>query len=893
VRRIEVDDATLPDRPDLGDPLEPGDPLPPALHTWSRLEPLPQSSDLAPALQATVADPLWLLARQWQFLEFAGEDAGTPIEVRIEGEAAMVSRYLPGALGEDAAARARDYGADGVPLEVAVEAERTRAAHPRLAAEAGLHLRRMLEAAGLTGLPAHFVAAYPLELGEAAAGDTGADWLALARGRALDARTLAAALLPLRGVDGTLSALPPRPAIPAPSRAAARGVLERWLAWSEAEIVEPASGAAAWDPRRLEYAFAAAARTSAGEVVLAADEYTGGTLDWQSVSAALESLGEPAAPQPPQAVALRPTLPVPVGYAGKPADRFWEFEDAAVHFGAIDAGPTDLARLLLVEFALVYGNDWFVVPARLPVGSLFRARSFEVRDTFGVVTQVERSQDAGGTWSLFEVDGADGFFLAPTLADALGGNPVEQVALFRDEMANMAWGVERRVQGASGDGYDRADEASRLAAQQQVDGPPVDAQLVYRLATAVPEQWIPFVPVAAAASTAANPVVELQRRAVLHVEVDGERRRIEPRGVLLGGGGDLRLAEEEVPREGAVVERSFQFARWFDGRSLLWLGRRKHAGRGEGASGLRFDAAVAPEASPPLDAAPPPPPTIKTPVDSSYHPSGAVAVGGTAEAGSTVQLYEGTTAKGRAKAAGDGRFSIALSGAPEGRHTYTVKATDAAGNTSAASAPLTVTFDWTAPPPPTITAPPNNSQDPDGALTFRGRAEPLSTVHLYEGATVIGAVKTGADGTWSIAVSRVAQGRHTYAATATDLAGNASTRSPGHTIIVGKPRVTVTAVSPAVNATGVSPTANVTATFSERMRPASINTNTITLVRKGTTTKVPGSVRYDATTRRAILDPTKALRRAATYIVTVGTGARDLAGKPLAATKSWSFTVRR
>src|SRR5262245_40049158 len=51
----------------------------------------------------------------------------------------------------------------------------------------------------------------------------------------------------------------------------------------------------------------------------------------------------------------------------------------------------------------------------------------------------------------------------------------------------------------------------------------------------------------------------------------------------------LRIEEEEVPREGAIVERAFQFARWFDGRALLWLGRRKGVGRGEGASRLRFD----------------------------------------------------------------------------------------------------------------------------------------------------------------------------------------------------------------------------------------------------------------------------------------------------------------
>jgi hypothetical protein len=593
MRRIEVEGGTLPERPDLGDPiLDPGDPLPPALRMWSRLEPLPLSTDLAAALQSAVADPLWLLARQWQFLEFAGEDAGTPIEVRVDGLAARLSRYLPGTLDAQASARARDYSDAELPLEVLVEAEPVRAAHPRLAAEAGLHLRRMLRAADMPAVADDVVAAYPLDLPVAIPGDTAADWLELARGRAIDARALAADLTPLRGADGRLAELPTRLPVPVAHRDATRIVLERWLAWYSADIVEPAvSEPGAWNTHRMEYAFAVAAQTRDGEVALVADEYTDGNLDWQSVSRTDGELGEPRPARDEMGLSLRPTLPAPVGYVGKPAERFWEFEDAAVSLGAIDAGPTDLARLLLAEFALVYGNDWFVVPVRLPVGSLFRTTSFAVRDTFGVVTHIERSDDGDGhrRWSVFEVAGADGFLLAPTLADALAGEPLEEIAFIRDEMANMAWGIERRVQGASGDAYDRADEAALLAARLEVDGPPVDAQLVYRLATTVPEHWIPLVAVAAAASTAAQPVIELQRRAVLRFEADGERRRIAPRGVVLGGDGDLRIAEEEVGREGAVVERSFQFARWFDGRSLVWLGRRKHAGRGEGASGLRFD----------------------------------------------------------------------------------------------------------------------------------------------------------------------------------------------------------------------------------------------------------------------------------------------------------------
>jgi hypothetical protein len=51
----------------------------------------------------------------------------------------------------------------------------------------------------------------------------------------------------------------------------------------------------------------------------------------------------------------------------------------------------------------------------------------------------------------------------------------------------------------------------------------------------------------------------------------------------------LFLRDEEVPRAGAHVTGGYQYARWIDGSSHLWRGRRKQAGRGEGSSGLKFD----------------------------------------------------------------------------------------------------------------------------------------------------------------------------------------------------------------------------------------------------------------------------------------------------------------
>lgn len=38
----------------------------------------------------------------------------------------------------------------------------------------------------------------------------------------------------------------------------------------------------------------------------------------------------------------------------------------------------------MIEYASTYGNDWFVVPLSLPVGSVTRVDSLVVTDTFGV-----------------------------------------------------------------------------------------------------------------------------------------------------------------------------------------------------------------------------------------------------------------------------------------------------------------------------------------------------------------------------------------------------------------------------------------------------------------------------------------------------------------------------
>jgi hypothetical protein len=207
-------------------------------------------------------------------------------------------------------------------------------------------------------------------------------------------------------------------------------------------------------------------------------------------------------------------------------------------------------------------------------------------------------------------------------------------------MANMVWGIEKRVQGTSGEPLDRKFESNRLSTNQ-VLRPPADAVVVasgaplnYVLQTPVAANWIPFLPVKKAGATPANWSIQLQRAVVSHfyqvtpsrlndrrnadykafierlrdasfVEETAEQgspdNRLQgfmfhPRGSLLRldpnapvEGDYLRVEEEEVQRDGIELTRAFNYARDAQGRALLWIGRRKTTGRGEGASGLRFD----------------------------------------------------------------------------------------------------------------------------------------------------------------------------------------------------------------------------------------------------------------------------------------------------------------
>ncbi len=229
------------------------------------------------------------------------------------------------------------------------------------------------------------------------------------------------------------------------------------------------------------------------EVVLRAPEFVGGKLDWYHLDVDRSpGIADFSTPDDPVDAQVQTRYATPLRYAGMPADRLWQFEDSAVNLGGLESEPHDLARLLLVEYALSYGNDWLVVPVEVPAGSLTTIGWLTYTNTFGERFLVERprARRPNDGWRMFTVAAVDevgddlpALLIPPAVVGHDDGQAIEEVLFLRDETANLAWAVERTVWAPSGDVRARSDEGTQPP-------PPIpgdtNAELDYRLQLGVP-----------------------------------------------------------------------------------------------------------------------------------------------------------------------------------------------------------------------------------------------------------------------------------------------------------------------------------------------------------------------------------------------------------------------
>ncbi len=601
----------------------------PTITTWNRLEGRTRAEDFDRALKAEARDALWMISKQWQMGEFIGDDAGSPVLAKVHMETTRLNKYQPG--GGAAIPFEQD-----IPLEVKVEHQAIPFKQGEL--EIALDLRLLMGRQWLkwiaqvdSNLKSEYIKEYgikkPLANQESDAKICAhvKVWqqFAAVAGRCMDGYALYEYLKqdPGHHAYHTTSG----DTIPGvdtdAKRTAIDDLAEKFISWYERLYYQPHEQEnLSWKPEYLEHQFACSAPTGGAEKVLMADEYYHGHLDWYNLDINQDQSGLEEVPgqPPPENVEQSIThtfIPTSVTFGGMPDPRWWTFEDRKTDLSFIKPDTTDLNKLLLLDFILVYSNDWYLVPFTLPRGSLANIKGLMVTNVFGENTWVEPagsgSDEDWQRWNMYSLNvrgtediPADlSLVVLPTAPKVLEGKPMEEIFMLRDEIANMVWGVESIVPLATGKSKPGKEAGYELKARlrQLLDGTdpaPMEidyqAKIRYQLVNSVPEQWIPLVPVHLDGD---KREIQLQRAAMPRILENDPHipKKIEPRTSLLREGLDQSpkkpyfIHEEEISRAGIKIHKSFQRTRWYDGKVYNWLGIRKQVGKGAGSSGLAFD----------------------------------------------------------------------------------------------------------------------------------------------------------------------------------------------------------------------------------------------------------------------------------------------------------------
>ncbi|MBY8877352.1 hypothetical protein [Actinacidiphila acidipaludis] len=527
---------------------------------YRRLEPDPRARTFAAGFAATLHDPLWFLARQWQLGEHQGENASTPVAVDLTAVHTPI-RPDPGSPDRDPTV---------VPAEAIVEAEPdewwTVGRRIRVGAVLAARAAAILAGVGteyrLAGPPppyADYGRRLPPPYGRLAGGFDG--W-ALWRDRAQLGLT-----------DADFSGLGIPAARPADH-------------WQSDELVHEA-GFPVGDP------------TVGRQLRL--HRHRGGQVDWFAADAetappaggaGASVTAADAADTVSQAITCYPTQ---LQYPGAPLPRWWEIEDAAVDIGGYPPDTSHFATALLIDLIASHSDDWFVLPVPAKAGHLLTVHQPTVTDGFGRTYPLAPPDD----WSLFRSTGLDDDSLVVWLRTLtpLEGPVIEHVLLGLDEYSDVLWAVEQQVAGhtlASPDRTPAEEAANPTFALADRGGEPGERQwFTYVPGRGQTAYWHPY-EIDDVPGTDGVP----RRRFVQRRMADLSRTRPEllpaPTAELLRvrqGATEVvhQIEPATLPSIGVVLERRYHFARDALGRPLLWRSRRRTPSLNPPGTTMRFD----------------------------------------------------------------------------------------------------------------------------------------------------------------------------------------------------------------------------------------------------------------------------------------------------------------
>ena len=645
-----------------------------------------RKADITEALRFRIHDPLWMLARQWQMGEYRGNDAGTAMSVRCQVASTPISWY---GMGNNATTKVTGLNNE-TPIEPIVE-QINREITPLVRVESATYFCSLLASSEIpkdrvNRIIQRFKEQYPLKnvTEEKRSSLEDEDVRAFTASRNTRLQKFARAFS-AKAFDGYALYLD----LSANRISGGNDILgdivklfynvsieyRNWFV--NRYLPKAGKGVSAWNVQELGYHFTAdnaIAKYTSGD-------YAGGRVSWYSfdVAGMKESqavLAQKNYKRKDVERRIINSLPVLASYPGAPNKRLWEFENRDVYMG----NSKDMqakGNVAFMQYATMYGNDWMMCPLDTEIGKYIEVERVDVYDTFGIKTEIVKragSDDKGPAsfgqrWQMFTntpyymsiYDGmkkeaqdrfANGLLFPPSLVRTLEGEPLEEVSLLRDEMANMVWGVETRIADGCGssldanllasevgqyleDEHDRQVEkvkAALTAKKVKKDTGRLDSirkastvkvtenvteevtevksgyesDYKYSLMNTVPLNWIPFVP----------QHLKTKEERAKYAGFQGGRETVLRRGKMpyffkkylpvrplssilqvekvkksdgTDGEKPFFINEEQVQGVGTVIRKNCQRSRWLDGRTFTWMGYSKQIKHTQGVSGLEFD----------------------------------------------------------------------------------------------------------------------------------------------------------------------------------------------------------------------------------------------------------------------------------------------------------------
>ncbi len=267
-----------------------------------RLEGRSRDANSEAGLEMRIADPLWMLGRQWQFGEFKGEDNGSPINITANYRKERADRYtFPGMQAQ------QELG--GVPLEARVEAMAVAPKDLRSSVRVGQKFEKLIREAFSATESTNYITqlrtTFPLTADQDQLDQRTRSFFHLMEGNVID--------------GGALWEKIQTKEFPKNEFAPLASVTTALKNWYDA-LYLPTGEQSAWQSQNLSHQFDIHGEEN---IHLHAPDYQSGHLDWYSFDQATIGI-DPTQ----EATDSKAFMPVRVSFAAMPDRRLFSFEDS-------------------------------------------------------------------------------------------------------------------------------------------------------------------------------------------------------------------------------------------------------------------------------------------------------------------------------------------------------------------------------------------------------------------------------------------------------------------------------------------------------------------------------------------------------------------------------------